>query len=125
MLPFLWETVEKMGQQVQGLKQTIQSEFMPGHGVKAALITFMDDFQHDLNDYGISLLVLLDLSAALDAVNHRIFLDSLQQLEIRGIILQWFCCFLSRWFQSEVEGGEVKSWAVQWKELAHFFLTST
>lgn len=55
------------------MKQIIQSECMPGHGVKAALITFMHDFQHDLNDPGISLLVLLDLSAALDAVNHRIF----------------------------------------------------
>ncbi len=54
-----------------------------------------------------SVLILLDLSAAFDTVNHQILLSSLSSLDITGIPLCWFeSCLTGRSFKV-AWGGEV------------------
>lgn len=49
----------------------------------------MDDFQRDLNDCGISLLILLDLSAALDAINHQRYYCAMVLLLSEQVDSKW------------------------------------
>ena len=43
---------------------------------------------------GLSLLVLLDLSAAFDSISHSILLDRLSSMGIEGMAFSWFWSFL-------------------------------
>ena len=47
-----------------------QYGFQPGHRVETALVTLTDDLQRKLDLGGSALLVLLDLTAAFDIVDH-------------------------------------------------------
>ena len=53
------------------------------------------------------MLVLLDLSAAFDTVNHRILLKRLPTIGIGGLALEWFRSYLSNRKSSvSVEGAK-------------------
>ncbi len=54
-----------------------------------------------------SVLILLDLSAAFDPVNHQIFLSTLSSLNITGIPLRWFESYLTGRSFNVAWGGEV------------------
>ncbi len=54
-----------------------------------------------------SVLILLDLSAAFDIVNHQILLSTLSSLDITGIPLRWFESYLTGRSFKVTWGGEV------------------
>ncbi len=54
-----------------------------------------------------SVLILLDLSAAFDTVNHQILLSTLSSLDITGSPICWFESYLTGWSFKVAWGGEV------------------
>ena len=72
-----------------------QSSYRQHHSTEAALLTVMDILLN-LNTQQVTLMVLLDLSAAFDTVNHDILLERLDKvIGMRGVTLEWFRSYLS------------------------------
>ena len=71
-----------------------QSGFRPGHGVETALVALMEDLRRHLDQGGSALLILLDLSAAFDTVDHELLACRLVTAGIQGTVLKWLVSFL-------------------------------
>ena len=77
------------------LSDTFQSAYKPFHGTETALLRVNNDILPAMDDGKITALVLLDLSAAFDTVDHKILLSRLQyHLGINGIALDWCKSYL-------------------------------
>ncbi|KAF7250967.1 putative RNA-directed DNA polymerase from transposon BS [Varanus komodoensis] len=88
-----------------------QSGFRPGYSTESALVALYDDLCREKDRGSTSLLVLLDLSAAFDTIDHGILLDRLAGLGVGGTALQWFRSYLNGRFQKVVLGDHVStSW---------------
>ena len=61
----------------------------PCHGTETALVALLDDLLREADRGKMSLLVLLDISAAFDTVDHSILLGRLSELGIGGLALAW------------------------------------
>ena len=72
------------------------------------LVALMDDLRRQLDKGGSAVLVLLDLSAAFDMVDHELLASHLAGVGIRGTALQWLCSFVRNCTQ-RVEMGEERS----------------
>ncbi|KAF7251687.1 putative RNA-directed DNA polymerase from transposon BS [Varanus komodoensis] len=81
-----------------------QSGFRPGYGTESALVALYNDLCREKDKGSASLLVLLDLSAAFDTIDHGILLDRLAGLGVGGTALQWFRSYLNGRFQKVVLG---------------------
>lgn len=65
------------------------------HNIDPALVKVSNDFLIASDKGPITVLFLLDFSAAFDTVNHQILLQSLENLiGIRGTPLDWFKSYL-------------------------------
>uniref|UniRef100_A0A803SN06 Reverse transcriptase domain-containing protein n=1 Tax=Anolis carolinensis TaxID=28377 RepID=A0A803SN06_ANOCA len=100
-LPFLGKVMERVvAAQLQAFLvdtdflDPAQSGFRPGHGTETALVALVDDLRWELDRGSVSLLVLLDLSAAFDTVDHGILLGCLARMGLGGTVLQWLQSFL-------------------------------
>ncbi len=71
-----------------------QSGFRSGNSTKTALLSVAEALRLARTDSKSLILILLDLSAAFDMVNHQILLSTLLAKGISGTTLQWFESYL-------------------------------
>jgi len=71
-----------------------QSGFKKGHSTETALLSVTEALRITKAASKSSVLILLDLSAAFDTMNHQILLSSLSSLGITGTSLHWFESYL-------------------------------
>ncbi len=97
LLPFIAKTLERVVfNQVpafltqNNLLDSNQSGFRSGHSTETALLSVVEALRLARVASKSSLLILLDLSAAFDTVNHQILLSTLLRKGISGTALQWF-----------------------------------
>ncbi|MCJ8729208.1 hypothetical protein PDJAM_G00103420 [Pangasius djambal] len=94
LLPFITTIVS--GSITSGhnnLQDPNQSVFKPAHSTETALLAVSEKL-HAKSAKLSSVLILLDLSAAFDTVNHKTLLSTLMSLGIRGAAWQWFASYL-------------------------------
>uniref|UniRef100_A0A8C2IWA8 Reverse transcriptase domain-containing protein n=1 Tax=Cyprinus carpio TaxID=7962 RepID=A0A8C2IWA8_CYPCA len=72
-----------------------QSGFKSGHSTETALLSVTEALRLARAASKSSVLILLDLSAAFDTVNHQILLSTLRKMGISGTALQWLNSYLS------------------------------
>uniref|UniRef100_A0A3B3DFR7 Reverse transcriptase domain-containing protein n=1 Tax=Oryzias melastigma TaxID=30732 RepID=A0A3B3DFR7_ORYME len=102
-LPFLSKIIEKsVATQLheflnhKNILEKYQSGFRMNHSTETALLKIVNDLRINLDSQKLSVLVLLDLSAAFDTVDHQILLNRLRSLVgLSGNVLKWFYSYLS------------------------------
>ena len=78
------------------LYPVLQSAYRRHHSSVTALLKVRNDILLNINKQHVTLLVLLDLSAAFDTVDLEILLESMtSKLSIGGSVLSWFRSYLS------------------------------
>ena len=78
-----------------GLYPPFQSAYRKCHSTETALLKVQNDILMNLDSQHVTLLVLLDLSAAFDTVDHGVLLNRLNtSFGVRGSALQWFTSYL-------------------------------
>ena len=77
-----------------------QSAYHPGHSTETGLLKVVNDLLLAMEEGKLSVLVLLDLSAVFDIIDHDILLHRLQHVfGIQGTVLSWFRFYLTIRFQ--------------------------
>ena len=72
----------------------IQSAYTPRKSTETALTKITSDLLSTLDNTNGTILVLLDMSAAFDTLDHDILLHRLSSIGITGLALQWFQSYL-------------------------------
>ena len=88
-----------------GLHEVLQSAYKQNHSAETALLKVQNDLLMAIDTYGDAVLILLDLSAAFDTIDHTILLQRLHELGIRDAALDWFKSYLSQRRQSVLING--------------------
>ena len=74
---------------------SLQSGFRPGHSTETVVLRVMSDLLEAVDSGDVAALVLLDLSAAFDTVDHNILCRRLQvTFGLDGPVLAWFHSYL-------------------------------
>ncbi|KAI2644985.1 RNA-directed DNA polymerase from mobile element jockey [Labeo rohita] len=97
-LPFIGKIIEKVVfnqlnnyLNSNGYLDNFQSGFQPHHSTETALVKIINDIRLNSDSGKISVLVLLDLTAAFDTVDHNILLERLENwVGLSGMALNWF-----------------------------------
>lgn len=111
-LPFLSKVLEKVVAkrldvhlETNSLCDTLQSAYRSNHSTETALTRVHHDITSALDRQSPAVLVLLDLSAAFDVIDHNILLRRLSfAYGIDGCTLQWIRSYLTDRYQSVVIG---------------------
>ena len=78
------------------LQEVLQSAYKVGHSTETALLKVHNDILMALDNRKVVCLILLDLSAAFDTVNHKVLLHRLEHtIGIKDHALRWFESYLS------------------------------
>ena len=87
------------------LMETLQLAYRSHHSTETALLKVKTDICKVMDNHEVMCLVLLDLSAAFDTVDHKILLERLENyFRITGITLRWIESYLTNWLQRVVIG---------------------
>ncbi len=101
-LPFIGKIIEKVVfnqlnkyLNSNGYLDNFQFGFRAHHSTETALIKIINDIRLNSDTGKTSVLVLLDLSAAFDTVNHNILLQRLEnRVRLSGMVHKWFRSYL-------------------------------
>ena len=78
------------------LHEIMQSSYKQHHSTETALTCVQDDFLRAIDDKKSIMLLMLDLSAAFDTVDHTILINRIEsRLGITGTALKWFKSYLA------------------------------
>ena len=91
------------------LQEILQSAYKQFHSTETALVKVQNDLLMALDSEGGALLVLLDLSAAFDTIDHGTLFRRLEHLGVRGSAHAWFRSYLSGRKQSVYINGTKSS----------------
>ncbi len=102
-LAFISKLIEKAvaTQLIEHLKlnklyDKFQSAYRTFYSTETALLRAKNDILNSMDNRNVTLLLLLDLSAAFDTIDHSILLNRLsQRCGIKGTCLKWFTSYLS------------------------------
>ena len=72
-----------------------QSAYRPSHSVETAIVSIQDDILRSLDTRMRVVLVLLDLIAAFDTIDHDLLLAELDRIGVRGDALCWLASYLA------------------------------
>jgi hypothetical protein len=87
-----------------------QSAYREGHSTETALTRVQNDLLKAVDNQGGAVLVLLDLSAAFDTIDHQVLLMTLRHcIGVSGSALSWFSSYLVDRQQSVRIGGTLSS----------------
>ena len=93
---------------INKLYEKRQSAYREFHSTETALIRVHNDLLRAISENGGAILILLDLSAAFDTIDHELLLNILEhQMQVKEDALQWFRSYLSDRVQSvSIDGVE-------------------
>ena len=77
------------------LYECFQSAYRKHHGTETALLRVQNDILCDLDRKRGVFLILLDLSAAFDTIDHGVLLSRLSNFDVRGSTLEWIRSYLT------------------------------
>ena len=122
-LPFLSKLLERIVSSqlldymhTNYLFEPCQSAYQKYHSTETALLKIHNDVFRSLDDGDAVLLVLLDLSAAFDTVDHQLLLNRLQyNLGLSGTVLKWFhSCLSGRQQRVRIKNSLSSTKELQW-----------
>ena len=91
---------------INKLHERYQSAYKKFHSCETALLKVKDDILKAVDDKQCVLLILLDLSAAFDTIDHKTLIKILgEKIGLCGTALQWFQSYLSDRIQSVLVDG--------------------
>ena len=116
-LPFLSKLMERIVVnqlteycELNSLEEPNQSAYRQGHSTETALLKITNDLLLKMDNQQVSLLILLDMSAAFDTIPHQLFLDRLQEtFGLSGSALQWFRSYFKARAQRIAINGEMST----------------
>jgi hypothetical protein len=112
-LPYMSKILEKVvltqldeHMDKHSLREPCQSAYRPCHSTETAVIKIMNDILCDIDNRKCVLLILLDMSAAFDTVDHSIFLNRMQyDFGICGSANEWLKSYFTDRQQSVIING--------------------
>jgi hypothetical protein len=117
LLPFLSKILEKIVAErlvthmiTNDLDEVLQSGFKASHSSETALLKVTDDLRRASDNGRVSILTLLDLSAAFDTIDHSFLINRLStDLGISGKALSWLQSYVENRFQSVTFNGSTSN----------------
>ena len=91
---------------VNNLQEPFPSAYRVNHSTETAMLRVKNDIIRALGDNKVVLLVLIDISAAFDTVNHERLLSTLHAIGITGKALAWFMPYLQHHSQTIAISGK-------------------
>ena len=91
------------------LLEKYQSAYKKFHGTETALLKVQNDILRKIDNKHAVFLVLLDLSAAFDTIDHNILLSRLEATGVKGSALNWVSSYLFCRSQSVSIGNDLSS----------------
>lgn len=119
-LPFISKLIEKaVSNQIlshvseSALSQVFQSAYKKFHSTETALLKVQSDILMGMDENHVTIVVLLDLSAAFDTVDKEILLQRLEvTFGISGRVLAWFRSYLTDRYQCTSIRGQKSPWRI-------------